>query len=71
METLFIFNANQNSFFRYRKQNKNDLGYNKILLELITPYQEPLSHWSREDKIILVPPHLHTYVEKIYNELYV
>ncbi len=70
METLFIVNVDQQSFFRYKKQQELDSGYNKILSELLTSCSSNISHWSRDDKIILAPPHLFGYLEKSYNELY-
>jgi len=76
METIFILNLTQSSFFRYNKKNTTDVGYNKFLLELVTPPEDNilgtqnLSHWGKEDKIIFVPNHLLEYVNKRYNELY-
>jgi hypothetical protein len=71
METIFIVNNNQQSFFRYTKTDNNDTKYNKILLELLTPPKKGgLSHWSRTDKIIFAPHTVHGYLEKTYNELY-
>jgi hypothetical protein len=71
METIFIVNLTQSSFFRYKKKNENDDGYNKILLELVTPWPE-ISHWSREDKIIIAPKHIPSsfFDRYYYNELY-
>jgi hypothetical protein len=72
METIFIVNLNVSSFFRYNKKNDTDIGYNKILLELTTPPNEKtdISHWLRSDKIVLAPKHLHNYLERTYNEIY-
>jgi hypothetical protein len=76
METIFILNLSQETFFRYTKNNVLDLEYNKILSELVTKPEEillktttDLSHWDRKDKIIFVPKHLMGYVEKKYGEI--
>jgi hypothetical protein len=71
METTFIVNVHQQSFFRYAKKATNDTEYNKILLELLTPPKKggKSSHWSRKDKIIFAPHTMHCYLEKTYNEL--
>ena len=72
METIFIVNLNESAFFRYNKKNETDLGYNKLLLELLTPPDKKTSesHWRRDDKIVFAPTHLHNYLERTYNELY-
>ena len=77
METIFILNVTQQSFFRYTKENNEDKGYNKILLGLITPPKNNilednigLAHWGRGDKIVFVPKKLIPYVEKKYGEIY-
>jgi hypothetical protein len=69
---LLIVNLTTESFFRYSIKNNTDIGYNKILLELLTPPDKisTYSHWSREDNIKICPKHLHNYIEKKYNELY-
>jgi hypothetical protein len=75
METIFIVNLNVSSFFRYNKINIYDDGYDEILLNILTPIEddfsfESFSHWSRTDKIIIAPKHLHSHIEKIYGELF-
>jgi len=77
METIFVLNLTQQSFFRYTKENNEDKGYNKTLLGLITPPKKNLlednvglSHWERKDKIVFVPKHLMEYVERKYGEIY-
>jgi hypothetical protein len=72
METIYIVNINAYSFFRYDKKDAYDFGYNKLLLELLTPpdKNESYSHWNRTDKIVFAPKHLKNYLEKSYNELY-
>lgn len=72
METIFIVNLDESAFFRYNKIDENDCEYNKILLELLTPPNKKTkySHWSRSDKIVFAPKHLHNYLERTYNELY-
>jgi hypothetical protein len=75
METIFVVNVTQTAFFRY---SRSDGGYNKLLLELLTPQPSDensdeetcLSHWSRKDKIVIAPKHMHDYIERTYNELY-
>jgi hypothetical protein len=71
---IFIVNLTTNEFFRYFMKNEIDKGYNKQLLELLTPPDEEdkYSHWSREeDKIVFCPKHLYNYVGKNYCEIYV
>lgn len=68
---LFIVNLTTQSFFRYSMENENDKGYNKKLLELLTPDdKENYSHWFREDKIVFCPKKLCKYVEQNYSEIY-
>jgi hypothetical protein len=76
METILVLNLTQETFFRYTKKNSEDKGYNKILLEFLTPPKETLlkdteglSHWERGDKIVFVPKKLIEYVEKKYGEI--
>ena len=40
METILVVNINEKSFFRYNPKNETDTGYNKLLLELLTPPYE-------------------------------
>jgi hypothetical protein len=70
-EEVFIVNLNEKSFFRYLKKDETDSGYNKLLLNLLTPpnVNTKISHWMRTDKIVFAPKHLHKYVEQTYNEL--
>jgi hypothetical protein len=72
MDTILIVNINEKSFFRYNKKNETDTGYNKLLLELLTPPDKKttISHWLRTDKIVFAPKHIESYVERTYNELY-
>lgn len=72
METIFIVNNTEHSFFRYEKKHDNDFGYNKLLLELLTPpdKKSPISHWAKTDNIVIVKQHFKMYLERIYNELY-
>ena len=72
METIFIVNITTTAFFRYNKINEADTGYNKFLLELVTPPNDKTnySHWNRKDKIVCAPKHLHNYIERTYCELY-
>jgi hypothetical protein len=76
METIFILNLTQETFFRYTKKNNEDKGYNKKLLDLITPPKknilednEGLSNWERGDKIVFVPEKLMQFVERNYGEI--
>ncbi len=44
----------------------------KKIKELLTPFgKDTLSHWDKEDKMVIVPEHLNNYVEKNYGEVYV
>ena len=68
---VFIVNLTTQSFIRYSMKNETDKGYNKKLLELLTPEDKgSYSHWFRSDKIVFCPKNLYHYVEKNYNELY-
>ena len=68
---MFIVNLTTKSFFRYSMKNETDKGYNKYLLQLLTPPDnDTYSHWFREDKIVFCPKHLYDYVEKNYAEIY-
>lgn len=69
---IFIVNLTTNSFFRYFMKNEIDNGYNKKLLELLTPPDKnKCSHWFREDKIVFCSKHLYNYVEKNYAEIHI
>ena len=72
METIFIVNLTEYSFFRYEKKDENDFGYNKLLLELLTPpdKESPISHWAKTETIVIAKQHFKIYLERIYNELY-
>ena len=71
MDKILILNLTCNTFFRYNKASEEDVGYNKILADLLQPdSKEKVSHWKKTDKIILVPKHLYHYVNKTYGELY-
>lgn len=68
---MFIVNLTTQSFIRYAMENETDKGYNKKLLELLTPPdKERYSHWFRGDKIVFCPQNLYNYVEKNYSEIY-
>ena len=76
-EIIFLVNVTEKSFFRYSKKNKTDEGYNKLLLELLTPpinvktgKKTTISHWNRTDQIVIAPYRFHYYLERTYNELY-
>ena len=70
METIFIANVTRSTFFRYEKENESDTGYKKLLLDLLTPQKDNISHWDRKDKIVLAPKKTFKYLERYYNELY-
>jgi hypothetical protein len=60
----------QGNFFAYKKTDADDNGYLKIVKMLTTPNKNSdLSHWEKDDKIIFVPKHINSYVEKNYGEL--
>jgi hypothetical protein len=60
----------QGSFIRVDGINTPE--YNKKVRELLTPFEKnELSHWGKEDKMVIVPEHLNTYVEKNYGEIYI
>ena len=68
---ILIVNLTTQSFFSYFMENDTDKGYNRKLMELLTPPRKQMnSHWSRNDKIVFCPTHLRTYVEKNYGKLY-
>jgi len=52
-------------------KNETDKGYNTKWLELLTPDEDGVSHWSREDKIVFCPKHLYNHVKQNYSEIYV
>lgn len=71
MEEIFIVNITERSFFRSYKKDENDLSYKRFLLDLLTiPEGDSHSHWSRSDKIVICPKHIHKYVEMTYGEIY-
>jgi hypothetical protein len=70
MSQKLILNINCGSFIRVDGIKTPE--YNRKLNELLIPFGEnTLSHWSKTDKIIIVPDHLNCYVEKTYGEIYV
>lgn len=62
MEQL-ILNLDQGNYFRY---DETEVTYEILLLERLE-----FGHWERTDKIIKVPMHLQTYVEKKYGEIFI
>ena len=82
METIYIVNITEKSFFKYIQNDTNDIKYKKKLLELLTPpkiyssmfdtfIRSEYSHWNRSDHIVIAPENLHEYLEKTYNELHI
>ena len=70
-KVIYIVNQTEKSFFRYTMLYETDDGYKQILKELLTPpYIHELSHWSREDNIVIAPESCYHYLEVTYNELY-
>ena len=67
--SLIVLNMTQGTFIRVDGIKTPE--YNKKIKELLTPFEKnELSHWSKEDKIVIVPEHLTTHVEKNYGEIY-
>ena len=67
--SILILNMTQGSFIRVDGIKTPE--YNKKVGDLLTPFEKnELSHWSTEDKMVIVPDHLNTYVEKNYGEIY-
>ena len=67
--SVLVLNVTQGNFIRV--DGINTLEYNKKVRELLTPFEKnELSHWSKEDKMVIVPEHLTTHVEKNYGEIY-
>ena len=67
--SLIVLNMTQGTFIRVDGIKTPE--YNKKIKELLTPFEKnELSHWSKEDKMVIVPDHLNTYVEKNYGEIY-
>ena len=67
--SILILNMTQGSFIRVDGIKTPE--YNKKVGDLLTPFEKnELSHWSKEDKMVIVPDHLNTYVEKNYGEIY-
>ena len=68
--SVLVLNVTQGNFIRV--DGINTLEYNKKVRELLTPFEKnELSHWSKQDKMVIVPEHLNTYVEKNYGEIYI
>lgn len=68
--SVLLLNMSQGTFIRVDGIKTPE--YNKKIKELITPFgKDTLSHWDKEDKMVIVPEHLNNYVEKNYGELYV
>ena len=67
---VLILNVTQGSFVRVDGIKTPE--YNKKIKDLLTPVEnEQLSHWGKEDKMVIVPEHLNNYVEKTYGEIYI
>ena len=67
--SLLVLNMSQGTFIRVDGIKTPE--YNKKVKELITPFgKDTLSHWDKEDKMVIVPEHLNTYVEKNYGSKY-
>ena len=67
--SILILNMTQGSFIRVDGIKTPE--YNKKVGDLLTPFEKnELSHWYKEDKMVIVPDHLNTYVEKNYGEIY-
>lgn len=68
--SLIVLNMSQGSFIRVDGIKTPE--YNKKIKELLTPFEKnPLSHWDKNDKMVIVPEHLNNYVEHNYGELYI
>jgi hypothetical protein len=64
---LYILNMTQGNYFVY---TRNDKGYLKIVKELTTANAPSrLSHWATDDRIVFVPSHINSYVDKNYGRL--
>ena len=67
--SIIVLNMTQGKFIRVDGIKTPE--YNKKIKELLTPFEKnELSHWSKEDKMVIVPEHLTTHVEKNYGEIY-
>lgn len=67
---IVILNMTQGNFFEYRKRSFFDKRYMRAVKAMTT--DDPvsgISHWGKDDKIIFVPTHLRSYVEKNYGRL--
>ena len=70
IKVIYILNMTQGNFFGYRKRSCFDKGYMRVVKDLTT--DDPISgisHWGKDDKIIFVPDHLRSYVDKSYGRL--
>ena len=68
--SLIVLNMSQGSFIRVDGIKTPE--YNKKIKELLTPFEKnPLSHWDKNDKMVIVPEHMNNYVEQNYGELYI
>ena len=64
-----ILNLTQSTFICV--DGINTTQYIKKMNDLLTPFEKnTLSHWSKPDKMIIVPEKLNDYVEKIYGQIY-
>jgi len=64
-----ILNMTQGTFILVHGIKTSEYKYK--VGELLTPAEHNSeSHWDKRDKIVLVPKHLHNYVEKNYGQLY-
>lgn len=70
VKEIYILNMTQENFFSYKKKFAFDKGYMKIMRNLTKDDKlSGLSHWGKEDKIVYVPNHITSYVEKTYGRL--
>lgn len=70
VKLVYILNMTQENFFVYKKRSCFDKGYMRIVKDLTTEnVTSGVSHWGKDEKIIFVPNHLYSYVEKSYGRL--
>lgn len=73
---IYLVNLTTESYIVYLAADEEDVGYRRWLRELLTPPKKrdgndvTCAHWSRSDRIVLAPPHLHWYVERAMGRLY-
>ena len=80
MPELVIYNVTEESFFVYEQSDVSDVGYNAILLRLLSrlTIKENLLKlpgddgiWRRSDRIIMAPPSTHSLLKSVSNQLFV